>query len=87
MSQNNCCIKINELHQTILESIQRKYKLDLIEPFKKEVSLCVLATTPTNEKVIIRIKGYKKDPFNEAMYQKTLASDRMAQKTPINNAR
>ena len=80
MSQKTSSILTNEGHQATLESIQRKYQLDLKGNVKVKSKLFAIAITPSNEKVFITIKSYEKNEHNEAKFQRAIVSNRWAQK-------
>jgi hypothetical protein len=90
MPQKTNSILTNEGHLAILESIQRKYQLDLVDTFKvrsqlgSKVTFGAIATMPTNEKVFITIKGYDKNEWDETSFKKYMASNRLAHKIKAN---
>lgn len=67
-------------HQEILESIQEKRQLVLIRAFNSDNTVCALATTRTNNKVFIKVKGYLKARDNEERLKRAITSNRMAAK-------
>jgi len=79
MSQNFSSEFIDEERQKELEKFQEKYQLNLLDTFKTRLARCAIATTPTNEKFFISIHGVEKNERNEARYQRSVRSIRLAQ--------
>jgi hypothetical protein len=71
---------IDHGHQDILESIQEKYGLSIVDTFRSRHSVCASATTQEDRKVFVKIKGLKKSKPNARRLQRALSANRMASK-------
>lgn len=71
-------------HQDILASLKKRFRLNLVRTFSSDNTVCSLATTPTEEQVFIKVKGYKKNKANEGKFRRAVMSNRMAGKVKNN---
>ena len=70
---------IDKGHQAILESFREKYQLEFIRIFNSATAIYAVGVIRPNKKVFLKIKGVEKNVSNEARFQRSVLSNKLAQ--------